>query len=196
MLGSMALGIGLLLPAGSRASIQNLTGRVYINNRPAGSESVIAAGDSIVVSQDGNLTFSLGADAYRLRGGTALQLPDSDGFLTQGLRLLTGGLLAVFGRGEPRRLVTNTATIGIRGTGVYLDVSPLQSYFCTCYGETELAAGGHSEIIRATHHNAHIIDFDMSGAMSMAATEVRDHSDEELRELEALVGRVPDFDRG
>jgi hypothetical protein len=31
--------------------------------------------------------------------------------------------------------------------------------------------------------------------MGMRATEVIDHTDDELRELEALVGRVPKFDQ-
>lgn len=192
---SLILGAGLMLPASAAANIHSLNGRVFINNRPVRPDGVIAAGDHIVVGHGGNLTFSLGNDAYRLRGGTVLKLGGGDNILVQGLRLLTGGLLAAFGRGE-RQLITRTATIGIRGTALYLNVIPLQTYFCTCYGETVLSADGKRETVSATHHNAHIIDFDMGGTMSMAATEVRDHTDDELRELEGLVGRVPAFDRG
>ena len=37
-------------------------------------------------------------------------------------------------------LHTTTATIGVRGTGVYLESDPEQTYFCTCYGITDIAA--------------------------------------------------------
>jgi len=33
------------------------------------------------------------------------------------LRIVTGGLLSVFGKGNTRKLTTPTAAIGIRGTG-------------------------------------------------------------------------------
>ena len=53
------------------------------------------------------------------------------------LRLLTGSLLSVFGeRGANQALSVNTstATIGIRGTGIYMEAEPDLTYLCTCYG--------------------------------------------------------------
>ena len=44
--------------------------------------------------------------------------------VTNALRLLTGKMLAVFGPNNPQRIATATATIGIRGTGVYAEADP------------------------------------------------------------------------
>ena len=102
--------------------------------------------------------------------------------------------MSVFGRGKDKKIITHTATIGIRGTALYLDVEPVKTYFCTCYGETMFTAGGERHEIISTHHDAHIIDFDETGVMSMKATEVIDHTDDELRQLESYFGRKPAFD--
>ena len=45
-----------------------------------------------------------------------------------------------------------------------------------------------------THHDAHYIDSDELGTMTMRAAEVIDHTDDELRLLESYVGRQPAFD--
>ena len=46
-------------------------------------------------------------------------------------------MLAVFGKSK-HQINTPTATIGIRGTGVYLEASPDLTYFCNCYGITDI----------------------------------------------------------
>ena len=46
----------------------------------------------------------------------------------------------MFPKGRQLRLTTQTATIGIRGTGVYVEAEPSQTYFCTCYGIADVAA--------------------------------------------------------
>ena len=56
------------------------------------------------------------------------------------LRLFTGKLLSVFETGRDREIVTTTATIGIRGTGCFLNVQPNSTYYCNCYGKTEVRA--------------------------------------------------------
>ena len=56
------------------------------------------------------------------------------------LRMLTGAVASVWGRGSSRQIVTPTLTAGIRGTGVYTEVLPEQdfrSYFCNCYGTVD-----------------------------------------------------------
>ena len=43
---------------------------------------------------------------------------------------------SVWGPGSRRQIVAPTLTAGIRGTGVYTEVTPDQrSYFCNCYGD-------------------------------------------------------------
>jgi hypothetical protein len=138
----------------------------------------------------------MGGDAFLLRGGSVLKVrSQANNSLVSSLRLITGGLLAVFEkRSHTTKIVTATATIGIRGTGVYLRAEPHKLYTCTCYGHTDLTVGKTKEDIVATHHNAHVVSEGEHGQMQMQAFEVLDHSDDELRMLEALVGRVPPFD--
>lgn len=107
----------LALPGRVFASpgIHKLNGQVFVNNRPANLNTRITAGSKIVVAHDGELAFSIGTDAFLLRGGTALELVGTS--VIAGMRLLTGGLLAVFDkRSKPAHMVTSLATIGIHGT--------------------------------------------------------------------------------
>jgi hypothetical protein len=50
------------------------------------------------------------------------------------------------------------------------------------------------EHISASYHSAHEISGVTANAMQMKSMAVTDHSDDELRMLESLVGRKPAFD--
>ena len=193
--GAVALAVGLVVPAGIRAGeVRQMRGAVFVDGRPLGDRGSVTPSARIRVAHGASLDIVVGDDAYRLRGGTALDLDSEDGVTVRVLRLLTGGLLAVFGRRETT-VLTSVATIGIRGTGLYLSSRPNRLYTCTCYGETMLAAGGERMRVSATHHDAHYVDrAPGGGATSMRAAEVLDHDDAELRELEGYVGRKPAFD--
>jgi hypothetical protein len=140
--------------------------------------------------------FVVGKDAFLLRQGSELHTA-GDGALIASLRLTTGKLLSVFGKGA-RSITTPTATIGIRGTGIYLEVEAERSYVCTCYGVADLQAGNMPaarETVRATHHDAPRYVY-AHGEMPIKMIEVApviNHSDAELVMLEALVGREPPF---
>ena len=198
------LPLTLILPINSEAAyskrlngvIRELEGEVYINKRLASINSKIATGDMLSVAHRGRLIFSMADDTYLLQGGSSLSVESQDSIIVSGLRLLTGGLLAVFGkRRNTTKIYTRTATIGIRGTGVYLNSSTENLYFCTCYGNTDLHLGhNHTEHIQATHHNAFEISGSSEKTMSMKATQVLGHSDDELRLLEQYSGRKPAFD--
>lgn len=147
------------------------------------------------MAHGGKLAVSIGGDAYLVREGTVLETSGHGNAVISGLRLLTGAMLAVFDkRKQPAYIVTSTAIIGIRGTGVYLSAQPHRLYTCTCYGKTDLRFGGHVEQISATHHNAHEVAPGSNGLMAMKSMEVIDHTDDELRMLEGYVGRKPAFD--
>lgn len=185
----------LWLPGRSyaRSTIHQIEGVVYVNNRLATEVTSIRAGDSIVVAHGGKLAMSIGGDAFLLREGTVLETVGHGAI--SGLRLLTGAMLSVFAkRRKSVYIMTSIATIGIRGTGVYLSAQPHRLYTCTCYGKTGLRFGGHVMQISATHHNAHEISPDSNGLMAMKSMEVIDHTDDELRMLEGYVGRKPMFD--
>jgi hypothetical protein len=176
--------------------IHQIEGDVLINQTRINSATIIQNGDEIVVSNNGKLVFSMGEDAFLVRGGSTLQVySEEDSVLISALRLVGGAMLGVFGkRKKTTRIFTATATIGIRGTAVYTSVTPDKLYTCTCYGHTDLIVGLEKEDVIATHHNAHVVTTNNRGNSQMKAFEVIDHNDDELRMLEALVGRKPLFD--
>ncbi len=199
LISAACLPVAALLPITAKAAsstIHELEGDVYINSRPLNAASKIKSGDEIVVSHDGKLVFSIGEDAYLLRGGSVLQVNlHNNNVLVSSLRLVTGAVLGVFGkRSSTTHIHTATATIGIRGTAVYVDASPHQCYTCTCYGRTDLVVGQQREEVIAAHHNAHMVSAAPAGNRQMQVFESKGHSDDELRMLEALVGRKPLFD--
>ncbi len=176
--------------------IHDLQGTVTINKKPLTRASDIKNGDEITVSTGGKLVFSIGEDAFLVRGGSTLQVyaVENSAFVSA-LRLVNGAVLGVFGkRKSTTQIYTVTATIGIRGTAVYAAVTPDKLYTCTCYGHTDLIVGLDSADVIATHHNAHVVTNGINGNAQMKAFEVIDHNDDELRMLEALVGRKPIFD--
>lgn len=122
--------------------------------------------------------------------------------LKQTLRLVSGKVLAVFAQGE-HRILTTTASIGIRGTAAYVeDVEPERTYFCLCYGETEVqtaggqraAGSGQRASYATTHHESpRYIYRDAGAAKPFVEAPMLNHTDAELIMLEGLVGRYPPF---
>jgi len=108
------------------------------------------------------------------------------------VQLVTGGLLAVFGGGE-HRLTTATATVGIRGTGAYMESEPWRTYFCLCYGTAEVAAkqGAARESYSTQHHDAPRYIYGDGRKQAIVPASVSNHTDAELILLESLVGRTP-----
>ena len=95
------------------------------------------------------------------------------------------------------KMETLVATIGIRGTGVYMESDPEQSYICTCYGVTDIGAINDkqsSETVSATHHDRplYILGKAPSGASIRRAPFIN-HTDQELMLIETLVGRTAPF---
>jgi hypothetical protein len=192
---SAAVGFGLFIPGLARAAtVHELSGVVYINKEKATLNSVIRPGDLVTTSHNGRISFSVDGDAFLLKEFTSVKVGEKGSAVINFLRLFTGKLLSVFEKGRKREIITSTATVGIRGTACFLKVKPKSTYYCNCYGKTELRAENLKEEFEATHHNAHQIDFDGMHVMGMDVMKVVDHSDDELRLLESYVGRVPPFD--
>lgn len=174
-------------------SVYDLRGRVEVNGRPATQATFIDAGATISTQKDSQLIFAVGADAFVVRENSTLAL-SGDSVVIRGLRLVTGGLLSVFGTGD-RSIVTPTANIGIRGTGLYLEARPDQTYVCTCYGTAEIAAANAAsqrETVVSRHHDAPRYVF-AAGGTRIRPAPVINHTDLELALLEALVGRTLPF---
>lgn len=177
------------LPAGK--SVYSLRGELRVNGQAATEDSSIGARDVLRTGPGSQAIFVVGKDAFILRENSELHL-SGDNLLVDGLRLVSGALLSVFGRSH-HQVATLTATIGIRGTGLYVEAQPDLSYVCTCYGTTEIgaaAAPGNVETIVSRHHDAPRY---VTADGKIRPAPFINHTDEELMLIEALVGRVPPF---
>ncbi len=211
-----ALGLGLLaaMPRAMRAqgfsvpgklppgqSIHKIVGEVTVNGQPADLKTQIKPGDTVKTTGKGSqVIFVVGTQAMILRGSSELvieQPPEANtSKFSRALRLVGGALLSV-SRDTPMQVKTSTATVGIRGTGFYVEAQEDQTYFCTCYGTTEIAAVKQPEkveTISATRHDRplYILAGDGGGALIRNAPFIN-HTDQELALIEALVGREPPF---
>lgn len=208
VLSALAAGIfSFVAPAGLRAaedggprSIHRMRGRVTVNGTAATPTTLIGGSDLIETADDGEVVFTVGRDAFILRRQSHLQLtpPADDSLAVEGLRLVTGALLSVFAR-RAHRIETTVATIGIRGTGVYVEVEPDQDYVCTCYGVTELAALDDAQsraTVDAGHHEARYVLKSGDAGRRIREAPFKNHTDAELTLIESLVGRVPAFTGG
>ena len=171
-------------------------GEVLVNGRPAKPGAALKPGDSVATAPGSSAVFVLGRDAFLIRERSEL-LTAGNSALADSLRLVTGKLLSVFGRGS-RRITTPTATIGIRGTGIYIEAEAERTYVCTCYGVVDLQASNMPEVretVSTTHHDAprYIYAHGEMPIKMIAQAPVVNHTDAELIMLEALVGRKPPF---
>ncbi len=185
------------LPPGR--SVYRVAGQVTVNGAPATLDTRIAPGARIVTGGDGQLIYAVGDSAFIARAHTevVIEATKSTSLLVGGYQLLRGALLSVFGHGRPLQLRSTLATVGIRGTGVYMETDPEQTYFCTCYGVADIQAASDAQsktTVVATHHNRplYIVSGQPSGANIRNAPFIN-HTDQELMLIEALVGREPPF---
>lgn len=188
------------LAAGEASLAQGIhhhSGNVTVNGRPATQGMRIQPGDTLVTETASEAVYVVGQDAFMQRADSRVSFGDSAAAGV--LRIVSGRLLSVFGKGE-RNIVTPTATIGIRGTGCYIEAESERVYFCLCYGEANLVptmAPAEQELIRTTHHDHPLyIHNDMKMPKMMVPADVINHTDAELTLLESLVGRIPPFAGG
>lgn len=224
--GLVAGAFATLLPAGSSVaagiagpqqlpvnrSIYRVSGRAWVNGKRVGAATRIGPNDTIKTSHDGELVFLVGNHAMLLRGGSHLELHAAESSMESSpviglLRLLAGKLLSA-SRHPGMRIETPGSTIGIRGTGVYLEAGPEKTFFCTCYGDTDIAANNDpasKDTVHATHHDRPLFIFNQapSGRSIRNANDPEftrhgiaakpNHTDDELILIEALAGRTPPF---
>lgn len=144
----------------------------------------------ITTGSDGEVVFVRGTDALLVRRNSSLE------FLANGFRLLTGAVLGTFAPGRPRELRTPTASIGIRGTGVYLEIEPGRTYVCTCYGEAvlePLANPSAREIVRTRNHDQPRYVMAGGAPQMITGAPVINHTDAELALLEGVAARPAPF---
>jgi hypothetical protein len=196
----LALAAAIGMPAALRLALAQSTaqpgvrtakGDVKVNGKPVTVGGLVRPGDTIEIGKDALAAFVVGQDAFLVRKESRAELIGS-GVLVSAVRLVTGGLLSVFAGGE-HRLETATATIGIRGTGAYMEAEPWRTYFCLCYGTADVATaqGGARESYSTRHHDAPRYVYGDGRKQAIVPASVSNHSDAELILLESLVGRTP-----
>jgi FecR protein len=180
-------------------SVYRLSGQVSVNGAPATIKTRIGPTDTIETGKRSEIVFVNADTAYILRASSRLDLAhqaEGNVFINV-LRLLTGKLLAVFPPQQPQRLHTTTATIGVRGTGLYVESDPEQTYFCTCYGITDIAANNDKQstkTVNSRHHDEPVYVLAQADeGKSIRPAPFINHTDEELMLIETLVGRQPPF---
>jgi hypothetical protein len=182
---SFRAGAGTLLGSG---------GEVRINGRSAADGAEINAGDVISSGRTGRAIVVIDRDAMLLRPNSELRLEKrtATDVVVSGLRLITGGVLAVFEKGRARSIYTATATAGIRGTGVYVEAEQSGTDFCTCYGEVELfdRDSRTRRLVVATNHTPFMIWTPGQEPGQIERSEFKNHNNRELSALEQLVDRT------
>jgi hypothetical protein len=186
------------LAAGSvEKGVYRVRGDVRINGTPAKEGMDVKAGDVVTTGRGSDVIFVTGRDAFFIRANSRVEVEGALGALVlTGLRVVTGAILSVFTPGERKTLRTSTATIGIRGTAVYLEAEEARTYVCTCYGEAEIVPAAEPaarEIVRTTHHEQPRYVMGSGAPQMMMGAPVVNHTDMELAMLENLVGRRTPF---
>ena len=194
--------------------MHKITGDVRVNGIKAKEGMLLKNGDTIETGNKSQAIYVLGQDAFFQRDNSKVNFGSTA--TAEVMRVVTGKILSVFGKGN-RTIQTSTATIGIRGTGCYIEDEPdysgslpvgagntplnsaksARTYFCLCYGTAELvptAAPDQKETITTKHHDHPLyVHSDPKMTTAMVPAGVMNHSDVELALLESLVGRQPPF---
>ena len=180
------------------AGIARVRGDVRVNGQAARRGMEVKPGDVIVTGRDAELVVVVGRDAFLVRANSRIELSgDAARLVVAVLRVVTGAVLSVFEPAGRKRIQTATASIGIRGTGVYVEVDEMRTYVCTCYGEAELTPVDDpraAETVRATHHDQPRYIYPKGMPRMIERAPVINHTDAELVLLESLVGRKVPFD--
>ena len=190
MLGAAALMLIRDAAAQAKSGVQSVRGQATINGQPAKPGMAVNPGDKVATGSDGQIVFVVERDAMLVRRNSSFELAKS------GFRLLSGAVLSVFMPRSRKELRTPTATIGVRGTAVYLEAEAQRTYVCTCYGEAVLepvADPNARETVRTRHHEQPRYVLAKGAPKMVEPAPMVNHTDAELEMLEALVGRRPPF---
>ena len=165
-------------------------GEVLVNGKPATKGSAVAPGDVVETGKGARAVYLIDDNVFLQRQNSRVEFGNS---VETFLRIVTGGLLSVFGKGSSRKITTPTAAIGIRGTGCYIETDEKKTYFCLCFGAVDLQpVNGQPASFETTHHEKPLWIEDGK----TRSARVVNHTDAEVIMLEALAGRPSPFPAG
>ncbi len=177
--------------AQQRSNVVELMGDAQVNGSRLTAQTIVQTGDRIETGPGSNLIFVVGNASFQVRQNSRFTVERGATLnAVSVLRLLTGAVASVWGKGSNRQIVTPTLTAGIRGTGVYTEVRPAQnfrSYFCNCYGTVDMAAGPDRALSRADYHQAFWGEVAPVNGRMLTPAGAINHTDEELEVLARLI---------
>ncbi|MBA2961615.1 MULTISPECIES: iron dicitrate transport regulator FecR [Ramlibacter] len=186
-----ALGGFAAAQAQQRGNIVELLGDAQANGRALTLQSTVQTGDTIETGPGANLVFVIGNSAFQVRENTRLVVERGTMLnVVSVLRLFTGGVASVWGKGTSRQIVMPALTGGIRGTGVYTEVFPqqdLRSYLCNCYGVIDVSAGADRVVSRSSYHQSFWGEVQPRNGRMLTPAQAINHTDEEMEFLARLV---------
>ena len=179
--------------AQQRSNIVDLVGDATINGERLQAQRQVQTGDQIATGPGSYLVFAIGNSSFLVRQNSRFAVERGATLNTVSLlRMLTGAVASVWGRGTSRQIVTPTLTAGIRGTGVYTEVLPEQgyrSYFCNCYGTVDMVAGNERLVSRSTYHQSFWAEVQRKDGRLLTPAGAINHTDEEMEYLARLVNQ-------
>jgi hypothetical protein len=175
--------------AQQRTNIVEIVGDVLVNGSSLERDKLIQTGDVVETGPRSRVAFVVGNASFHVRQNSRLQIERGESVnLVSVMRLLTGAVVSVWGKGTNRRIVTPTVTAGIRGTGVYTEVLDGQrSYFCNCYGTVDLSTTHAKTTSVAEYHESFLAETQENGAVVLRSSAAINHTDEEVEFLAKLI---------
>ncbi len=177
--------------AQQRSNVVQMSGDAMLNGLALQPGQSIQTGDQIRTGPGANLMFVIGNAAFQVRQNSTLAVERGNSLNAVSLlRLVTGAVVSVWGKGTNRSIVMPTITAGIRGTGVYSEVFAAQnnrSYFCNCYGTVELESDGERRLSVSDYHQAFFGEAEAKDGSKLTPAGAINHTDEELEFLAKLV---------
>lgn len=179
--------------AQQRGNVVQLEGDVLLNGQRMRPDNHVQSGDQVQTGPGSTLVFAVGNAAFHVRQNSRITVERGATLNTVSvLRMLTGAVVSVWGRGSSRQIVTPTLTAGIRGTGVYTEVfaqEGYRSYFCNCYGTVELAAGNDRALSQSSYHQSFWAEPRPRDGRLLTPAKAINHTDEELEFVASLVAQ-------
>jgi hypothetical protein len=173
-----------------RIEVVRLKGELTAGGRVLAVGDDAPAGAPLRLSSGGVAVLRFEGGAVMLKG-PAVFTPKASGF-----SLSVGGILSVLRHSRKRWTVgTPTAVAAVRGTEFFVHVrTEGGTYICLCSGALDVTPPGKPKArpvrMKSTHHSALMFTND-NGMLSKDAAGLEEHSDEELAELRAVLGKNP-----
>ena len=175
----------------ARGNVVEFVGDVLLNGQRLLAQQTVQTGDDIQTGSNSRLVFVIGNAAFHVRQNSRLEVGRGATLNTVSLvRLLSGAVVSVFGRGSTRTIATPTLTARIVGTGVYTEVMPdKNSYLCNCYGAVDLTASGEQVRSVSQYHQSFWGAAQPTAGRFIIPAPALNHTDDELEFLARLVSQ-------